>query len=417
MNRVPISINIKSISESFQEIKKAKSYVRTKRGKLERVKGYSGRLKSSLQPEKQMATQAFEKRLDEYKKKLAELEAWDVKKEPLANRKIQSYVEYMKGRIENFKGKIKELEVRINDLGGKVTARPTHKPETPSPTPPPKERPAADFIDLTNEGKVRPSKFYRPTSAQIAKVKNFVMNSDLTDYETPREQKDWVRSVVDLANAELFDGKLKNINVGLLSFKSKRTLGLYRPSQGDVAINPRYFLSNQNLLAMHETIVHELCHKATRELENADRGNPHGWAWQQWMERVGLVASRLNYHDIDIDTTEEKAAKKKEEKAKAGEKPVESWDLRPLQLVKFNNKGRWIIAKLVKRMSGRDRWFVATAAGNTWRVSSNHMFKLTSAEEKEAANFSTQAVEATQNLLAAKAERRRSRSRHWRWGF
>jgi hypothetical protein len=424
MNKVPASINIQSISEYHTEINKARPYIRTRRGKLQRVKGYVGRpsTKRSLQPEKQTAAKAFEKRLDEYKKKLTELEAWDVKKEPLAHRRLPSFVKWMNGRIDNYRSKVKQLEARIADLGGKVTSRPTPKPEAPvAPVVPvAKEIPKVpdDLIELKTK-EIPKERFYKPTSAQIDKVKKYVMESDLTDYESPREQIKWIGEVSKLANEELFDGQLKNIKCDLLSFKSKRCLGQYNPNWGNISINPRYFMSNKNLEAMHETIVHELCHKATRELQGISEGNAHGWAWQQWMNRVGLVASRLNYHDIDIATPEEKKDKTREEQAKTGETLVESWNLRSMQLVKFNNKGRWITAKLVKQMSSRDRWWVTTPGGNTWRVSANHMYKLSPKEEEEAnKNFGGGlAVENTTKLINDRAARRRQRKMYRRGLF
>jgi predicted SprT family Zn-dependent metalloprotease len=208
---------------------------------------------------------------------------------------------------------------------------------------------------------------------------------DLESLKTSTQQENWMLKMGNEANRLLFNGQLKNFHFSLLSMRGRRKLGSYFPALGWIKMNPRYFFSNNNKVAIHVTFVHELCHKACNEIEKARQfESAHGYAWSQWMKRVGLPANRCNQHKLDIDTPAERAMKQNRLTAvkSTGAQELTVRDLQPKRLVKFFHKNSWIVGQLIRPIGGGVRWGVASSrAVGMWRVPTSLLFGLSPEEQ------------------------------------
>lgn len=119
---------------------------------------------------------------------------------------------------------------------------------------------------------------------------------------TPTE--DLYRQLQRLAehfNRALFDAKLPPTMITLQ--RSAHTAGHFSgscwrhtsgTSVGELALNPTYFASRP-LLALCQTIVHELCHLWQNIDGNASRPGYHNTEWAKKMEEVGLMPSATGH--------------------------------------------------------------------------------------------------------------------------
>jgi len=273
--------------------------------------------------------------------------------------------------------------------GGVTVKMSELEPEDETPPEPPKTKEVSgkDLLRDFNFGKTEktPQTFYKPTQEQIEEFKNIMYAQDLESLKTSTQQEAWLLKMGNEANRLLFNGQLKNFHFSLLSMRGRRKLGTYFPSLGWVKMNPRYFFSNENKVAIHATFVHELCHKACNEIQKARQfEGAHGNSWAQWMRRVGLPPDRLNKHKLDIDTPSERLRKNAAHKAivQSNSTPLSVSDFQPKRLVKFFHKNSWIVGQLIRPIGGGVRWGVgASTAVGMWRVPTSLLFVLSPEEQ------------------------------------
>lgn len=103
--------------------------------------------------------------------------------------------------------------------------------------------------------------------------------------------------LTDHFNRALFDAHLPTTIITLQ--RSVHTAGHFSESRwrhvsgesvSELALNPTYF-AHRPLLALCQTIVHELCHLWQQVNGSASRPGYHNRAWAEKMERIGLMPS------------------------------------------------------------------------------------------------------------------------------
>lgn len=106
-----------------------------------------------------------------------------------------------------------------------------------------------------------------------------------------------LQGLADHFNRTLFDGRLPRTIITLQ--RSAHTAGHFSESRwrhvsgelvGELALNPTYF-AHRPLLALCQTVVHELCHLWQQIDGSASRPGYHNRAWADRMEQIGLMPS------------------------------------------------------------------------------------------------------------------------------
>lgn len=103
--------------------------------------------------------------------------------------------------------------------------------------------------------------------------------------------------LTDHFNRALFDANLPTTIITLQRsvhtaghFSESRWRHISGESVSELALNPAYF-AHRPLLALCQTIVHELCHLWQQVDGSASRPGYHNSAWAEKMERIGLMPS------------------------------------------------------------------------------------------------------------------------------
>lgn len=201
----------------------------------------------------------------------------------------------------------------------------------------------------------------------------------LTDFNTPNKQEKLLQQLGDYINRDKFEGKLSNLKIYLTRKQAKHTLGYYRRSTGEIFITPRIFNHDNNKEELVTILIHEMCHKANRELTPAGypmfhRPAPHGREWQQWMLKCGLEPNRCSsVGDEHLMTDEEKMHK---QDVFQGEMKLP--DTKPGTWAKFYHKRQWIIGKIISRGGVRVRVDIST--GGSWRVPADKLYAVKNSE-------------------------------------
>jgi len=239
----------------------------------------------------------------------------------------------------------------------------------------------------------------------------------LTQLKTEEQRVKYLSDLADEVNKKYFGGKLKVDRIRLLKMMGRTTrLGEYDPLTGVIGITPRYFLNDGNKEELRKTLIHELCHKAAREIDGQSphEGNPHGYVWRNWMRRCGLRPDVVHKGELDLLSEKEKevreAKKEREEKAKEGAKELSTYDLKEKKIVKFNNGGKWVVGVLVGPMkSDFGRWLMAVGGKRWWKVPVNKFFDVTPEEEEpiksRAEGWYTEVKESLQERQGRRRER------------
>lgn len=106
-----------------------------------------------------------------------------------------------------------------------------------------------------------------------------------------------LQSLTDHFNRALFDGHLPTTIITLQ--RSAHTAGHFTESRwrhingesvSELALNPTYF-ARRSLLALCQTVVHELCHLWQQIDGSASRPGYHNKVWAEKMELIGLMPS------------------------------------------------------------------------------------------------------------------------------
>lgn len=121
-----------------------------------------------------------------------------------------------------------------------------------------------------------------------------MVNVNVTPTTDLYGQLQWL---TDHFNRALFDGQLPFTVITLQ--RSAHTAGHFSDSRwrhvngtsvSELALNPTYF-AHRPLLAMCQTVVHELCHLWQKMNGSASRHGYHNGVWAKKMEDIGLMPS------------------------------------------------------------------------------------------------------------------------------
>lgn len=192
----------------------------------------------------------------------------------------------------------------------------------------------------------------------------------------------YLRKVYANANRKFFDGKLKPCGIYIMKDmgKSFRGRGKWIPSKRTIGISPRLF--NGEEIHVLTTLVHEMCHQATSEIDGIAReeNGGHGYNWVKWMRKCGLTASRYSIFDNETfmtDTELEEETRKKQNKEKAVTQATKTgmkqmYYLREDTVAQYFDAkaNKWIKGLIVSKNDQKgERWvFIVTPTYSSWKI-------------------------------------------------